>query len=71
MLSRMPVKEQYLVRGPDGRMSTIIAQSVNGALDKWEEDNSRLLDKWIRDYGHANVKVKPRLHGQWKGFKIK
>jgi hypothetical protein len=42
---RMGAKVMYLVRGPDGRMSTVIAQSNRGALNKYCSDNRKLLAK--------------------------
>jgi hypothetical protein len=59
----MPAKESYLVRGPDGRMATIVAHSVRGAL--------KLYLYKHRTMSGDLVSVKPRGHGDWADFKVR
>lgn len=54
-------RQSYLVRGPDGRMNTIIAHSVRGALKLWMALNPR-------EGGDVSVKV--RGEGDWHHFKV-
>ena len=58
----MPTKETYLVRGPDGRMASVTAHSVRGAL------NLYLTGKKLQS--GSLVSVKPRGHGEWADFKV-
>lgn len=58
----MPQEEQYLVRGPDGRMATVNAHSVRGALNLY-------LAKY-RPADGSLVSVKPRGHGDWADYKV-
>lgn len=58
----MPAKDSYLVRGPDGKMATIIAYSVRGACDLY-------LLKYRPPIGGA-VSVKVRGGGDWTNFKV-
>lgn len=59
----MPVKETYLVRGPNGRMSTVVAQSHQGAVNIWLDEQPASLT--------GMVSAKPRGHGKWKDFEVK
>lgn len=59
-LRGMPVKESYLIRGPDGRMATVVAHSVRGALKIY-------LGKH-RQKGVVSVKV--RGGDGWNDFEI-
>lgn len=58
----MPAKGTYLVRGPDGRMATVIAHSVRGAV-KLYLHTRRLAQGSL-------VSVKPRGHGEWVDYKV-
>ena len=59
----MPAEQSYLVRGPDGRMSTIVARSVRGALKSYLRSNRRLR--------HGDpIAVKLRGAGSWEYFKV-
>jgi hypothetical protein len=58
----MPHEEQYLVRGPDGRMVTIVAYSVDGA--------KRMYLGQKRPPKGSQFSVKPRGHGEWTHFDV-
>lgn len=57
----MGAKESYLVRGPDGRMSTVVAHSVRGALKIY-------MAKHRPKEGFVSVKL--RGDGDWQDFKV-
>lgn len=59
----MAAKESYLVRGPDGRMATVIARSVRGALRTYMDSRRDLSPGGI-------VSVKVRGGGDWENFKV-
>lgn len=61
MLPTVAARQSYLVRGPDGRMSTVIAHSVRGALKLWMHQNPR---------SPGEVSVKARGEGDWHHFKV-
>ena len=61
-IHEMPAKDSYLVRGPDGKMATIVAFSVRGALQLY-------LHKFRPEPGGA-VSVKVRGAGDWHDFKV-
>lgn len=60
--SRMGSKEPYLVRGPDGRMTTVIAQSVDGAKRAYLYEH-RLAKG-------SQFSIKPRGWGDWTYFDV-
>lgn len=57
--------EMYLIRGPNGRMSTIEARSLEGAkrlyLGRAHKPALKRGD---------NFSIKPRLHGDWTHYKV-
>lgn len=55
-------KEMYLVRGPDGRMRTIMAFSVRGAAKEY-------LDRYPTKAGDE-ISVKLRSAGDWQHFQV-
>lgn len=55
-------EESYLVRGPDGRMATVISRSVRGAL--------RYYLRQYRPPIGSFVSVKIRGAGDWSDFKV-
>lgn len=61
----MSAVEMYLVRGPDGRMSTVNARSPDGAKRAYlEMPRKRKLKRG------DNFSVKPRNHGDWTHYKV-
>lgn len=60
----MARKEAYLVRGPDGRMSTVTAFSARGAVNDYIRNHKPRPKKG--DF----VSAKPRGHGDWSDFKV-
>lgn len=59
----MAATEQYLVRGPDGRMSTVLARSLDGAKRAF------LGARRTLKRGDA-FSIKPRNHGDWTHYKV-
>ena len=59
----MPAVEMYLVRGPDGRMSTVNARSLDGAKRAYL-GSARKLKRG------DNFSIKPRNHGDWTHYKV-
>lgn len=56
-------KQAYLVRGGDGKMATVIAQSEKAALDAWMAKH--------RPRGGDVVSIKVRgANGGWTEYKI-
>jgi len=60
----MPAKASYLVRGPDGRMATVVAHSIRGALKLYMTQNRRSLGRG------DPISVKEREVGDWQDFKV-
>jgi hypothetical protein len=60
----MPGKESYLVRDGGGRMYTVTAHSVRGALKLFLAKHRRQVSSG--DY----VSIKPRGHGDWVDYKV-
>jgi hypothetical protein len=58
----MPMEQAFLVRGADGRMATVIARSVRGAVKTY-------LRKHRPRKGDC-FSVKPRGTGDWHDFKV-
>lgn len=58
----MARKEAYLVRGPDGKMATVIAFSNRGAV------NLFIVKHHPKRGGF--VSVKPRGRGNWTDYKV-
>lgn len=56
------LEEQYLIRGGDGRMATIVARSLRGAVKFY-------LRKHRPPKGDI-IKAKLRGHGEWTEFKV-
>lgn len=59
-MSRKP--QQFLVRGPDGRMATIVATSMRAALDQYIATH--------RTRKGDSVSVKPRGEGDWTDYRV-
>lgn len=59
----MPGEQSYLVRGPDGRMSTVVARSVRGAVRSYMRSNRKLRKG-------DPLAVKLRGVGSWEHFKV-
>lgn len=61
----MSAVEMYLVRGPDGRMSTVNARSLDGAKRAY------LASPKGRSLERGDIfRVKPRNHGDWTHYKV-
>lgn len=58
----MAAKDSYLVRGPNGRMTTIVSTSVRAALNAY-------LAKYRPAVG-GEVSVKLRGGGDWHDFRV-
>jgi hypothetical protein len=61
-MPKMAAEQSFLVRGPDGRMSTVIARSVRGVLKTY-------LRKRRPPIGSV-ISVKLRGIGSWEDFKV-
>jgi hypothetical protein len=55
-------EEQYLIRGQDGRMATVLARSIRGAV--------RLYLQKHRPPKGDIIRVKPRGQGDWAEYKV-
>jgi hypothetical protein len=58
----MPLEQAFLVRGADGRMATVMARSVRGAVKTY-------LRKHRPRKGDI-IDVKPRGTGDWLTYKV-
>lgn len=60
----MPVKAMFLVRGPDGTMSTVVAHSTRGALKLYMSGTRR-----FRPGDYISVKARGSTE-DWTDFKV-
>lgn len=58
----MPALEQYLIRGANGRMATVEARSLRGAV--------RVYLRLHKPRKGDTIHAKPRGRGDWESFKV-